>query len=102
VRTTAIAQNGIQIGYGATGSVTTNNVVDDIYINPPCGGNSEPPCYGSSGILIYGSAGITVTSNTVESTQLGIVPATESATLIGHSLGRLVFAIYRKQHYSKR
>jgi hypothetical protein len=79
--TTAIAQNGIQIGYGATGSVTTNNVVDDIYINPACGGNGEPPCYGSSGILIYGSAGITVTSNTVESTQLGIVPATESATL---------------------
>lgn len=79
--TTVIAQNGIQIGYGATGSVATNNVVDDIYINPPCGGNGEPPCYGSSGILIYGSAGITVTSNTVESTQLGIVPATASATL---------------------
>jgi Periplasmic copper-binding protein (NosD) len=73
--TTVTAQNGIQIGYGATGTVTSNNVVDDIYINPP----SCSPCYGASGILIYGSAGVTVTSNTVESTQFGIVPVTEAA-----------------------
>jgi parallel beta-helix repeat protein len=75
--TSATAQNGIQIGYGATGSVSTNYVVDNIYINPP----NCSLCYGSSGILIYGSAGITVTNNTVESAQLAIVPATESATL---------------------
>jgi parallel beta-helix repeat protein len=76
--TTVIAQNGIQIGFGATGSVTSNEVADDIYINPP---GCAPNCTGSSGILIYGSAGITVTSNTVESTQLAIVPATASASL---------------------
>jgi len=75
--TTAIAQNGVQIGYGATGTVKFNSVIDDIYTNPPCGGMSEPPCYGSSGILIYASAGVTVSNNTVESTQLGIVPATD-------------------------
>jgi Right handed beta helix region len=76
--TTVTAQNGIQIGYGATGTVSSNNVVDDIYINPPnCGTN--PLCYGASGILIFGSAGITVSSNTVESTQFGIVPVTEAA-----------------------
>jgi hypothetical protein len=75
--TTVTAQNGIQIGFGATGTVTSNYVVDDIYINPPCGGMSEPYCYGSSGILIYASSGITASSNTVESTQLGIVPATD-------------------------
>jgi hypothetical protein len=33
--TTVTAQNGIQIGYGATGTVTSNYVVDDIYITPP-------------------------------------------------------------------
>jgi hypothetical protein len=75
--TTVTAQNGIQIGYGATGSVTYNYVIDDIYTNPPCGGQSQPVCYGSSGILIYASSGITASSNTVESTQLGIVPATD-------------------------
>jgi len=79
--TTVIAQNGIQVGYGATGKVTLNNVIDDIYINPP---GCAPSCTGSSGILIYGSAGITISDNTVESTQFGIVPVTavtESALL---------------------
>lgn len=66
--TSVTAQNGIQISYGATGSVVGNYVVDDIYTGPN---------YGSSGILIYASSGITVTNNTVESTQLGIVPATD-------------------------
>ena|ERR1700687_3931984 len=73
--TTVTAQNGIQVGYGATGTVSSNNVVDDIYINPP----NCNPCYGASGILIFGSAGVTVSSNTVESTQFGIVPVTEAA-----------------------
>ena len=66
--TPVIAQNGIQIGYGATGSVTSNNVADDIYTGS---------FYGSSGILIYASNGVTVTGNTVESTQYGIVPASD-------------------------
>ena len=74
--TTVTAQNGIQIGYGATATVTSNYVVDDIYINPP----ACSPCYGASGILIYGSAGVNVLTNTVESTQYGIVPVTASAT----------------------
>jgi parallel beta-helix repeat protein len=76
--TTVIAQNGIQVGYGATGKVTLNNVIDDIYINPP---GCAPSCTGSSGILIYGSAGITISDNTVESTQFGIVPVTGSSSL---------------------
>src|SRR5580692_11190064 len=60
--TNVIAQNGIQIGYGATATVTFNYVADDIYINPP----ACSPCFGASGILIYGSAGVTVSGNTVE------------------------------------
>jgi hypothetical protein len=62
--TPAVAQNGIQIGLGATASVTGNYVADDIYT----GEN-----FGSSGILIYASTGVTATTNTVESTQLAIV-----------------------------
>lgn len=78
--TTVTAQNGVQIGYGATGKVISNNVVDDIYINPP----ACSPCYGSSGILIYGSAGVTVSTNTVENTQYGIVPVTASASQLAN------------------
>jgi hypothetical protein len=78
--TSVIAQNGIQIGLGATGSVTSNEVADDIYINPAnCGQSGQPPCYGSSGILIYASSGLSVSTNTVESTQLAIVPNTDPA-----------------------
>jgi hypothetical protein len=66
--TSVVAQNGIQIGFGATATVTGNMVADDIYTGPT---------YGSSGILIYASTGVTVTGNTVESTQLAIVPAND-------------------------
>ena len=73
--TTQIAQNGIQLSLLATGKITSNYVVDDIYINPPDCALST--CWGSSGILLYASNGVSVTSNTVESTQLGIVPVTD-------------------------
>jgi hypothetical protein len=83
--TPAIAQNGIQIGYGATATITTNDVADDIYTGPT---------YGSSGILVYASTGVTVTGNTVESTQLAIVTAADptygfadSATIKSNKIG---------------
>jgi hypothetical protein len=72
--TTVIAQNGIQVGLGATGSITSNYVADNIYTNPP---NCSPSCTGASGILVYASEGLTVSGNTVESAQYGIVPVTD-------------------------
>jgi len=66
--TGVIAQNGIQVGFGASGKVMGNNVADDIYTGPT---------FGASGILIYASGGITVASNVVESTQLAIAPTTD-------------------------
>jgi Periplasmic copper-binding protein (NosD) len=66
--TPAIAQNGIQVGFGATGKITGNYVVKDIYT----GGT-----FGASGILIYASSGVTVSSNTVESTQYGIASVSD-------------------------
>src|SRR3984957_9581909 len=66
--TPVIAQNGIQIGLGSTGKVTSNTVADDIYT----GGNSA-----GAGILIYASTGITVSGNSVESTQFGIATVTD-------------------------
>jgi hypothetical protein len=66
--TPLIAQNGIQIGFGSTGKITSNTVADDIYT----GANSA-----GAGILIYASAGITVSGNSVESTQFGIATVTD-------------------------
>ena len=75
--TTLTAGNGIQLSLLATGKIQSNYVIDNVYLNPPCGGAGEPACYGSSGILLYASSGVTVSSNTVETAQLGIVPVTD-------------------------
>jgi parallel beta-helix repeat protein len=74
--TTQIAGNGIQLSLLATGTITSNFVSDNVYINPPnCASSNN--CWGSSGILLYASSGVIVTSNTVETSQLGIVPITD-------------------------
>jgi hypothetical protein len=66
--TNAIAQNGIQVGFGATAKITGNEVADNIYT----GAGTF-----STGILIYASTGVTVSSNTIESAQEAIVTNTD-------------------------
>lgn len=68
--TPMIAQNGIQIGFGASGKVASNNVADDIYTGTAAAAGS--------GVLIYASPGITVSGNSVQSTQFGIATVTDS------------------------
>ncbi len=62
--TTGAAENGIQIGFGAKGTVTLNTVSDDVYT-----GNAGAA---ASGILVYASPGVAVKGNTVTNTQIGI------------------------------
>jgi len=62
--TTGAAENGIQVSDGATGVISGNKVVDDIY---------SPGSVGASGILIYDSGSLNISSNTVSNTQFGIV-----------------------------
>ena len=68
--TSLIAQNGIQIGFGAIGKVTGNTVADDIYTGPAAAAGT--------GILIFASTGIIVSGNSVQSTQFGIATVTDS------------------------
>lgn len=65
-----IAQNGIQVGFGATGRVEDNIVADDL-----C--NGIPSLGTASGILIYDSGGMTITGNSVTTTQNGIPIVTD-------------------------
>ncbi len=61
------AQNGIQLGFGATGKITTNTVIDNIY--------GDPTVAASADILLYDTAensGITVSSNILGNSQLPI------------------------------
>jgi parallel beta-helix repeat protein len=61
------AQNGIQIGFGATGKISTNTVIDNIY--------GDPTIAASADVLLYDAAangGITVATNTLGNSQLPI------------------------------
>ena len=73
--TNGAAENSIQIGFGATGSITGNTVGDDIWVPPldtPVDSDDA-----ASGILVYASSGISVSQNTVTNTQFGIVFVTD-------------------------
>jgi hypothetical protein len=61
-------ENGIQVGFGATGKVTLNYVIDDIWESDTSSDTGDA----ASGILVYSSTGVTVSSNVVGSTQFGI------------------------------
>src|SRR5579863_581396 len=71
--TSGAAENGIQVGFGATGKVETNIVSDNIWAQD----TSSQPYNAASGILIYASTGISVTGNTVTSAQFGITTNTD-------------------------
>jgi hypothetical protein len=62
-----IAQNGIQIGFGATGTITSNTVTNVVY--SPCTSTSN--CGASAtGILIYDpSSGVNTRMNNISGTQ---------------------------------
>jgi parallel beta-helix repeat protein len=67
--TTGAAENSIQIGFGATGSVTSNTVGDDVWAPDVFGDTGDA----AAGILVYAAKGVPITGNTVNSTQYGIV-----------------------------
>jgi len=71
--TPVIAQNGIQVSDGATGTISNNTVTDDVYVNAPGG-----PFFSATGILLYDSGGssakaVVVSGNTVSNAQGAIV-----------------------------
>jgi len=71
--TSAIAQNGIQLCCGATGTITSNSVIDDVYTGPS---------YGASGILLYDTlenSSLSVSSNIIGNTQLPVVLYTDES-----------------------
>lgn len=65
-----IAQNGIQIGFGATGQVENNMVADNVF-------NGNPSAGTGAGILVFDSGDVSIRGNSVASTQIGISIATD-------------------------
>jgi hypothetical protein len=67
------AENGIQVGFGATGAVSGNTVNDNIWYAD----TSSQPGNAASGILVYASSGVAITGNSVGSAQFGISTNTD-------------------------
>jgi parallel beta-helix repeat protein len=75
---TTTGQNGIQVGFGATGKVQNNTVADDDFNGDPSNGTG-------SGILIFDSSNVTITGNSVTNTQNGIPIVTDGAFPADHN-----------------
>ncbi|HLK34056.1 MAG TPA: right-handed parallel beta-helix repeat-containing protein [Terriglobales bacterium] len=69
------AQHGIQIGYGATGTIQGNSVFDDIWAPDTINDAGDA----AAGILLYASSGVYVYGNNVGDTQFGIAVVTDPA-----------------------
>jgi len=67
-RTNGAAENSIQIGFGATGKISPNVAMDDVWAPDTISDSADA----ASGILVFASAGVTVSGNTVGNTQFGI------------------------------
>jgi hypothetical protein len=69
--TTGAAENGIQIGFGAAGTVTGNLVIDDVWAPDTI----SDPGDAAAGILLFDNVAFqaAVKTNTVGNTQFGIV-----------------------------
>jgi parallel beta-helix repeat protein len=79
--TTGAAQNGIQIGFGAAGSIDRNTVTNNLW--SPC--TSTTNCAAvATNILVAQSDGVTVSDNTVAVSQVGIFIDGNSADLSGN------------------
>jgi Right handed beta helix region len=69
--TTMVAQNGVEFGFGATGSITDSTVADFAY--------SDVLASSAVGILLVGSPGVTVKNNVVANTETGVYTFSEGA-----------------------
>lgn len=67
-RTNGAAENSIQVGFGATGKISSNIAMDDIWAPDTISDSADA----ASGILVFASSGVTVSGNTVGNTQFGI------------------------------
>jgi parallel beta-helix repeat protein len=67
-----LAQNGIQIGWGAGGEIKDNRVVDNVW--SPCAAADDPDCAAgaSSGVIVFGGDNVTVSGNTIATSQIGV------------------------------
>ncbi len=80
--TNGAAENGVQIGFGAVGTVSGNLVIDDVWAPDTI----TDPGDAAAGILLYDTSGSPVVkNNTVGNTQYGIAVVTDISGQLGNT-----------------
>jgi parallel beta-helix repeat protein len=77
--TAAIAQNGVQIGFGATGIVSNTKISGNSYT----GGGADNQ---ATGILVFDSGALTVDANTLSANDVDLFAGADSDATSGHWL----------------
>jgi len=67
--TSGAAQNGVQMGFGATGSIRLNNISGNVW--SPCVSTTNCST-NAAGILVFESNGVEIHKNVLETNQIGI------------------------------
>jgi len=73
--TNGAAENSIQIGFGATGTITSNTVGSDVWAPDVFGDTGNA----AAGLLVYASPNVALKSNNVSNTQYGIAIVSDPA-----------------------
>jgi nitrous oxidase accessory protein NosD len=81
--TTGAAQNGIQVGFGATGTIEQNTVENNVW--SPCVSVSDCTATGT-GILVFDSDNIQVVQNNVGTNQVGIFTNGTNTLISGNTI----------------
>jgi nitrous oxidase accessory protein NosD len=81
--TTGAAQNGIQIGFGAKGSVLRNTVTDNVWAACVSLTNCE---FNATGILVFQSDDVRVEHNSVATNQVGIFANGKNAKIESNNI----------------
>jgi Right handed beta helix region len=74
--TNGAAENGIQVGAGASGIIMNNQVIDNVWAPDTI----NDPADAATGILIFAASSVTVTGNTIGNSQFGIATGTSPSS----------------------
>ncbi len=83
------AQNGIQVGYGATGTVDGNTVSNNSYTGPD---------WAATDVLVY-SANVGITGNHLNNGQLGLYYIEGSGTISGNTVSATTAGVGRPDYW---
>lgn len=88
--TAGAAQNGIQVGFGAAGTISGNTIANNIW--SPCVSTDQCDT-NATGILIFESNSVTVQNNSLSTNQIGVFVGGDSSVVRNNTIANAVVLI---------